>query len=332
MGNALYADISSFQPTSIDWGAYKSWSEQGDGIARIALKASEGTGYTDAHYLMYRASAQAAGIRIIHYHYARPEWNTPQAEANWFRVVVGSIGPNDEVMLDYEEGVGQATADWALAFLAACKQLFGKTPLVYSYLSYIQSRLQNAQLASYPLILAEWTYDPSARPVCPLPWKSYWAVQYSDKASVPGIAGTIDTNVFVGGGNSMGIPNGWKDDGHTLTAPNGKTVVFGFRDHVLNYAGGWPAGNQPQEEEWHASPLEYSNPGLGDGQKQSFNWTTLEWTPARGIFEAWQGQEIVALRAALAKVTQPAPINPDVAVELQAADAAIQKAETELKS
>lgn len=133
----------------------------------------------------------------------------------------------------------------------------------------------------------------------------------------------------------MGIPVGWKDDGKTLTAPNGHRVVLGFRDHVLNYAGGWDPNNQPQEEEWHADPLELSNPSLGAGQKQSFNWTTLEWIASSNrIIEAWQGQEIVALRAALAKATTPAPmpINPDVATELQTADAAIQKAETELKS
>lgn len=138
---------------------------------------------------------------------------------------------------------------------------------------------------------------------------------------------------FLNGGSSMGVPQGWSDDGHTLTAPNGHRVVLGFRDHVLNYAGGWPANNQPQEEEWHADPLELSNLSLGAGQKQSFNWTTLEWTPSMGVFEAYQGQEIVALRMALAKAQTPPPppVNPDVAVELQTADAAIQKAQSELK-
>lgn len=114
---------------------------------------------------------------------------------------------------------------------------------------------------------------------------------------------------FIGG--NMIIPQGWHDDGTTLTAPNGHKVVLGNRKYVLSYPGGWNANNQPLEEEWHADPLEVSNPSLGPGQKQGFNETTLEYTPARGVFEAWQGQEIVALRAEIAKLqaAQPAPID-----------------------
>jgi hypothetical protein len=102
------------------------------------------------------------------------------------------------------------------------------------------------------------------------------------------------------------IPTGWHDDGSTLTAPNGHKVVFGFRSHVLNNA--WDPNNQPLEEEWHADPLELSNLSLGAGQKQSFNQTTLEYTVARGVFEAWQGQELVALRAEIAKLQSTPPV------------------------
>src|SRR5258708_21535545 len=116
-------------------------------------------------------------------------------------------------------------------------------------------------------------------------------------------------NFIARGGNTLNIPQSWHDDGKTLTAPNGHHVVLGFRDHVLNYPGGWSAGNQPMEEETHADPLEYSNPGLGAGQRQSFTWTTLEYTTARGVFEAWQGQELVALRALLAKTPGGKPVD-----------------------
>lgn len=107
------------------------------------------------------------------------------------------------------------------------------------------------------------------------------------------------------GGSTVGIPPGWSDDGHTLTAPNGHRVVLGFRDWVLSR--NWDQANQPLEEEWHASPLEVSNPALGEGQKQGFNQTTLEYTDH--VFEAWQGQEIVALRNEIIalKANPPAP-------------------------
>lgn len=99
---------------------------------------------------------------------------------------------------------------------------------------------------------------------------------------------------FVGG--TM-LPNGWQDDGTTLTAPNGHRVVFGFRNEILEWPGGWDPTNQPLSEEFHANPLEYSNPSLGQGQKQCFNQTTLEFTDH--VFVAWQGQEIYALLQAL---------------------------------
>lgn len=140
------------------------------------------------------------------------------------------------------------------------------------------------------------------------------------------------------GGGSM-VPTGWKDDGTTLTAPNGNKVTMGFREHILSKPGGWDAGDQPLSEEFHADPLEYSNPALGAGQKLCCTKTTLEWTQARGVFEAWQGQEIYALLALLAKdAPAPQPNITDAIAQLEAAQAAagvigssLGKALTDLK-
>lgn len=120
------------------------------------------------------------------------------------------------------------------------------------------------------------------------------------------------------GEGSMMVPTGWHDDGTALTAPNGHRVVLGFRSYVLNAPGGWDARNQPLGEEFHANPLEYSNPGLGSGQKQIFTWTTLEWTRDRGVFEAWQGQEIAKLLQMLTQAQTPAQIPASVIDDLRA--------------
>ncbi|HZS78199.1 MAG TPA: hypothetical protein VFA41_16425 [Ktedonobacteraceae bacterium] len=90
------------------------------------------------------------------------------------------------------------------------------------------------------------------------------------------------------------IPDGWRDDGTTLTAPNGHKVVRGFREYVLSH--NWHPENVPLQEEMGRTPLEDSNPALGSGTQQIFNWTVLEWTPARGIFIAWVGQELLRVR------------------------------------
>lgn len=94
------------------------------------------------------------------------------------------------------------------------------------------------------------------------------------------------------------VPKGWRDDGATLTASNGHRVVLGFRRYILTHT--WDPANLPLQEENGRSPLEESNPALGSGTQQIFNWTTLEWTPARGVFVAWSGPELLKLRSDIA--------------------------------
>jgi hypothetical protein len=91
------------------------------------------------------------------------------------------------------------------------------------------------------------------------------------------------------------VPAGWRDNGATLTAPNGHFVVRGFREYILAHP--WNEHNLPLEEEVSLNPLEEANPSLGAGSQQVFNWTTMEWTPARGVFIAWTGPELLKVRA-----------------------------------
>lgn len=186
-----YADISSWQGT-VNWTQYKAWSSM------VAMKATEGTGFTDPRYRANRTGAEAVGLRIVHYHFARPDLNGAQAEATWFFQVVGNVG-DGLIMLDYEQNTPAATAEWAYEWLSKAAQLFGQTPTIYASTSFVQTHLQGEpRLSQFPLILANWTYDPAARPACPTPWTSYLAIQYTDKASVPGISGAVDANVWLG--------------------------------------------------------------------------------------------------------------------------------------
>lgn len=128
---------------------------------------------------------------------------------------------------------------------------------------------------------------PQSRARCPgnYPWDALWT--------------------FLKEGDSM-IPTGWKDDGSTLTAPNGITVVHGFRDWILSHA--WDGANWPLEKEHGQNPLEDSNTAIGGGTEQTFRTTRLEWTPANGVFIGWLGQEYLKLRQELASArTTPAP-------------------------
>lgn len=293
---AQFVDMSVFQSTAIDWQSYKAWSSAGDGVSRVAMRSSYGVGYTDQHFAAYRASALAAGIdSIIYYHYSYPDTNYSYAEANWQKQVVGDIRPQDILVLDFEENVPQAIAEWAHEWLAQQEANYGgKLPGIYASSAYIQARLQDSRLARYPLWLANWQYTPDERPPVPAPWTSYEFVQYSDKASIPGVPGLVDADIFLGGTTPMAtttIPAGWTDDGTALKGPNGIPVILGFRDHVL--VSNWDKDNWPLEPEQHLAIVEQSNPGLGDGQSQIFRWKTLEYTPKMGVFESWVGQELL---------------------------------------
>ena len=97
----------------------------------------------------------------------------------------------------------------------------------------------------------------------------------------------------------MGIPAGWKDDGTTLTAPNGVTVVQGFRAWALGHA--WDAEDWPLAAEQKLDSVEPGNAAIGAGTRQDFRMTSLGWTQARGVYHIWSGQDLLALTHQLAE-------------------------------
>lgn len=108
-------------------------------------------------------------------------------------------------------------------------------------------------------------------------------------------------------GGSM-VPTGWHDDGHTLTAPNGKTVVLGFREHVLSSV--WDANNVPLEEEHGQNPLEeFYQQADNTGSQQVFLYTVLNYNQARGVYVMGVGNEFLGQRAEIAtlKAAPPTP-------------------------
>jgi|GEM_PF-1335452 hypothetical protein len=101
------------------------------------------------------------------------------------------------------------------------------------------------------------------------------------------------------GATEAGVPQGWRDDGKTLTAPNGHRVVLGFRAHVLA-AKDWPPDDVPLEEERHVEHIEWQHPALGGGSRQLFLRTALCWSPAQGVREIPLGAELLAVETELA--------------------------------
>lgn len=104
----------------------------------------------------------------------------------------------------------------------------------------------------------------------------------------------------VGANMSQNIPTGWRDDGTTLTAPNGVGVVRGFREWVLSHS--WDTNNTPlaAERVIASGSIEPGNPAMGPGSRQDFRFASLGWTQATGVYVIAVGQDIVALEQQLA--------------------------------
>jgi hypothetical protein len=204
------------------------------------MRSSYGVGYTDQHFNAYRQGALAAGIDvIIFYHYGYPQYNAAYKEAAWQQQVVGTIRPQDILILDLEEETPATNAEWAYDWLSWQEAAYsGILPGLYASSYYIQQRLQDARLAKYPLWLANWQYTPDERPPAPAPWSSYEFVQYTDRATnIPGVPGIVDADIFLGRstpvqtyGPGHGDFDQWfvaNDDTHWTCKQTGRTLQLG---------------------------------------------------------------------------------------------------------
>jgi hypothetical protein len=81
-------------------------------------------------------------------------------------------------------------------------------------------------------------------------------------------------------GASMGVPQGWKDSGEALVAPNGKAVVLGFRKWIL--AHDWRGDDVPLGNEY----------GTDTGSRQDFLYEFLLWDKQSNVISSHPyGQE-----------------------------------------
>lgn len=239
------ADISRWQhPNDKQIDFVKKYEA---GMRFVFIKASDTRETADALALKYAAmdhhAAQAAGLYTGFYHYAvLPDVTDPEdikkdALAQAQKVVwrLASMGGYTERDLPYaldlenkcvrysSSGACQKYATrsavtlWATTFLASLKEKTGRTPILYSYPSFLEgSMVRSAELAQYPLWLAQYGIDP-ANPInqpgvktggCYVhSWTgancdSQWTVwQYSSCGIAPkyGVPGNrLDLNVFRG--------------------------------------------------------------------------------------------------------------------------------------
>lgn len=173
-------------------------------------------------------------------------------------------------------------------------------------------------------ITGHYSMDPVNRSRCPgaYPWNALY-----------------DYLANNGGTTMSDVPQGWRDDGKVLTAPNGHTVVQGFRSYIESVD--WNAANVPLEQEHNVSGV--------PGTRQVFLCDALVWTPQTGVSVGSLGQwyidaltqiaadkaqiETLETQLAAAKAAQTTnPMLPGITTDLQVIAASAQDALSKLKA
>jgi GH25 family lysozyme M1 (1,4-beta-N-acetylmuramidase) len=131
-----------------------------DGYTFAIAKATEGWGWDDDYFVDNMQQADAAGVVIGAYHFARPDLNnTAVIEATWFASVVGPyLGEgNIRPVLDLERRGSLSWSQlstWANDFMVTFENLTGVEPMLYIN-SYYSNNL-DASLNHYDLWIAHW--------------------------------------------------------------------------------------------------------------------------------------------------------------------------------
>ncbi len=195
------------------WNRVTSWTSVAAAGYRYAfVKATDGAGRTDPAYARYRAGANAAGLRVGSYHFARPGGRTRAArladartEADHF-AAVAQLRANDLLpVLDLEQTgrlAPPALISWASAWLEEVEWRLDVKPVIYASARFWRVAMADTTLfgvRGHALWLARWTR--ASFPLVPgLNWAgsgwTFW--QWTSCGRVPGIRGCVDLDRFKG--------------------------------------------------------------------------------------------------------------------------------------
>ena len=190
-------DRSDGMLKGVDISKWQSVGIGDQGADFVICKATEGAGYVDPTCDQHYQRAKSQGKLLGVYHFARPDLNSPEVEAEWFvKNIQGYIG-QALLALDYE--MAPYSDDWAYRFCAKVHELTSVWPVVYMSASkvseYNWSRTAKEcglWIAGYPN--AYNVPNPPTPGVNDMPygigaWK-FWAIwQYTSSA------GTLDRDI-----------------------------------------------------------------------------------------------------------------------------------------
>ncbi len=186
-------DVSYYQGT-VDWVKVRA-SGRRFAFARV----SDGIDHPDKKFAENWPAMKAAGIVRGAYQFFRPAKDVDaQVDLLVTKIAAaGGLEPGDlPPVLDLESDGGlpaSTVVARAKAWLAKVEAAFGVKPIVYT--AAFMSNIIGNHFADYPLWVANYG---AACPTMPSGWTEWKFWQDSDRGSVPGVNGNVDTNLFNG--------------------------------------------------------------------------------------------------------------------------------------
>ena len=173
----------------------------------VICKATEGLKFVDKYCDGFMVTARNAGKQTGFYHFARPEWNSARAEADFFVKQTKGYFNQGVPVLDWESS-GKSNVAWAKEWLERVESLTGVKPVIYMSESVANAYNWKAVAeGGYGLWIAKYrdynvdrNYDMSTcgkKPVVKW-WKFYMMWQWTSVGRLTGYSGNLDCDVFYG--------------------------------------------------------------------------------------------------------------------------------------
>ncbi len=205
MSQLFGVDVSEFQGV-IDWDALNNAANF------VIIRASFGTMRKDNQFdrnqsEARRVQAAAGPLGIGYYYYAYPTLVDAVSSANYF---VDNLGwqKGELVCLDLEGAIGDAPVTWSLQWLRQVENRLWIKPLIYLNQSIMNGYDWSPVVSNgYGLWVAD--YDNNQTSIPPSgAWPFAAIKQWTDAASVAGIAGKVDSDTFFGDFNAWAAYGG----------------------------------------------------------------------------------------------------------------------------
>jgi len=195
LARTLGIDVSHYQTVS-------SWSSVYNADRKFVwVKSSEGATYKDSKMASHMAGATAAGVIAGVYHFARPNSNSATTEANHFlntaRAYMGAGYLKPTLDIEVSSLSKTATSNWVNTFCNTVLNATGVRPVVYTGASFASTKLDSTVTQWSPWIASYNGQSPyTGGPTSYAPWSGWSFWQYTDSASVSGISGGVDGDVY----------------------------------------------------------------------------------------------------------------------------------------